>query len=148
MTEDLATSSRQESLLCTTSLLSRGWTQLKALAAISLMAANPAHAEHVQQSVMTVSETVSSIVESLTELPGTMNITIPSAMVVPNATTMELAHSQRSWLGMFGQLIIFLVKLVPGILYWLITFTTITLPTFLFTLFSTSLTVTMNATTV
>jgi lysophospholipid hydrolase len=42
---------------------------------------------------------------------------------------------------------LFLIKVIPGVLYWLITFATITLPTFLFTLFSTSLTFTMNATT-
>ncbi|KAF8862570.1 patatin-domain-containing protein [Acephala macrosclerotiorum] len=93
---------------------------------------------------MAVSETVSSIVQSFTKLPGTM----PSAMALTNATTVQQAHGQRSWLGMFGQMILFLIKFVPGILYWLITFATITLPTFLFTLFSTSLTVTMNATTV
>lgn len=97
---------------------------------------------------MTVSETVSSIVESSTKLPGAMNTTMSSAMAVANATTIEQLHGKSSWLGMFARLIIFLIKLVPGILYWLITFTTITLPTFLFTLFSTSLTVTMNATTV
>lgn len=112
------------------------------------MAANPAGAEHVQHSVMTVSETLSSLVGSLTKLPDAMNTTIPSAVALANATTTDQAHGQRSWLGMFTRLILFLIKLVPGILYWLITFTTITLPTFLFTLFSTSLTVTMNATTV
>ena len=37
---------------------------------------------------------------------------------------------------------------IPGILYWLITFSTITLPTWLFTLFSMSLTFTMSFTTV
>jgi lysophospholipid hydrolase len=46
-----------------------------------------------------------------------------------------------------GRLILFLLSIIPGVLYWLITFTTITLPTWLFTLFSTSLTFTMNATT-
>jgi hypothetical protein len=112
------------------------------------MAVNSAGAEHIQKSVMIVSETVSSIVGSLTKLPGAMNTTMPSAMALANTTATEQAHGQRSWLGMFVQLIFFLIKLVPGILYWLITFTTITLPTFLFTLFSTSLTVTMNATTV
>jgi hypothetical protein len=40
------------------------------------------------------------------------------------------------------------LQLLPGVLLWLITFITITLPTWTFTLFQTSLTVTMNATTV
>ncbi|KAF4632287.1 hypothetical protein G7Y89_g5848 [Cudoniella acicularis] len=65
------------------------------------------------------------------------------------ATAQEMAQSdvRLSWLGRFGRMTLFLIQVVPGILYWLITFTTITMPTFLFTLFSTSLTFTMNATT-
>ncbi|KAJ5376058.1 Lysophospholipase nte1 [Penicillium cosmopolitanum] len=48
------------------------------------------------------------------------------------------------WLGWFFT---FTFQVVPRGLYWLITFTTITLPTWLFTLFSMSLTFTMNFTT-
>jgi lysophospholipid hydrolase len=70
-----------------------------------------------------------------------------SALAIANATRQSDAQASRSWLGMFGRMILILVKVVPGILYWVITFTTITMPTFLFTLFSTSLTFTMNATT-
>ena len=39
------------------------------------------------------------------------------------------------------------LKWMPAILYWIITFATITVPTWLFTLFSMSLTFTMNFTT-
>lgn len=39
------------------------------------------------------------------------------------------------------------LQLLPGVLLWLIGFITITLPTWTFTLFQTSLTITMNATT-
>jgi hypothetical protein len=49
--------------------------------------------------------------------------------------------------GAFIRCVLFILRIIPGILVWLITFTTITLPTCLFTLFSTSLTFTMNATT-
>ena len=49
--------------------------------------------------------------------------------------------------GSLARFVLFLLSIIPGILFWLITFTTITLPTWLFTLFSTSLTFTMNATT-
>jgi hypothetical protein len=45
------------------------------------------------------------------------------------------------------RLFLFLFHVVPSVLYWAITFTTITLPTWLFTLFSMSLTFTMNFTT-
>ncbi|PGG99026.1 lysophospholipase NTE1 [Helicocarpus griseus UAMH5409] len=46
-----------------------------------------------------------------------------------------------------GRIFVFLFQVVPSVLYWVITFTTITLPTWLFTLFSMSLTFTMNFTT-
>jgi hypothetical protein len=49
--------------------------------------------------------------------------------------------------GVLGRLLVFCFQAIPGFLYWVITFTTITLPTGLFTLFSTSLTFTMNFTT-
>ncbi|KAL1311287.1 hypothetical protein AAFC00_001472 [Neodothiora populina] len=44
-------------------------------------------------------------------------------------------------------LLIALVTILPSVLYWIITFTTITLPTWMFTLLSTSLTLTVNMTT-
>ena len=50
-------------------------------------------------------------------------------------------------LGLLAKLLILVFRIIPGTLYWLVTFTSITLPTWLFTLFSTSLTFTMNATT-
>ena len=52
-----------------------------------------------------------------------------------------------SWPAMLGHGLLAVLKTVPGILVWAITFTTITLPTLLFALFSTSLTFTMNFTT-
>ncbi|KAI4196048.1 MAG: hypothetical protein LQ346_003303 [Caloplaca aetnensis] len=53
----------------------------------------------------------------------------------------------NSSMATLGRALLGLAKLMPALLLWLITFTTITLPTLLFTLFSTSLTFTMNATT-
>ncbi|KAJ5798571.1 Lysophospholipase nte1 [Penicillium pulvis] len=49
--------------------------------------------------------------------------------------------------GWIGWVFTFTFQVIPRALYWLITFTTITLPTWLFTLFSMSLTFTMNFTT-
>ncbi|KAJ5119336.1 Lysophospholipase nte1 [Penicillium atrosanguineum] len=49
--------------------------------------------------------------------------------------------------GWIGWVLTFVFQVVPRSLYWLITFTTLTLPTWLFTLFSMSLTFTMNFTT-
>jgi lysophospholipid hydrolase len=57
----------------------------------------------------------------------------------------EPAH--MSTFGLLGWVILAVLRVIPGILYWVITFTTITLPTWLFTLFSTTLTFTMNFTT-
>jgi lysophospholipid hydrolase len=55
--------------------------------------------------------------------------------------------SSRSNTGLLGRVILAILRVIPGVLYWAITFTTITLPTWLFTLFSMSLTFTMNFTT-
>ncbi|KAI9836080.1 MAG: phosphatidylcholine and lysophosphatidylcholine phospholipase [Sarea resinae] len=63
------------------------------------------------------------------------------------ASARQSVDTHDSFFGLLGRLIIALFRLIPSILYWLVTFSTITLPTWLFTLFSTSLTVTMNFTT-
>jgi hypothetical protein len=52
-----------------------------------------------------------------------------------------------SMFASLGRSMLFLLSIIPGLLFWLITFATITLPTWLFTLFSMSLTFTMNFTT-
>lgn len=49
--------------------------------------------------------------------------------------------------GWIGWVFTFIFQVIPSVLYWIITFSTITLPTWLFTLFSMSLTFTMNFTT-
>ncbi|KAK5135258.1 phosphatidylcholine and lysophosphatidylcholine phospholipase [Meristemomyces frigidus] len=53
----------------------------------------------------------------------------------------------QSALGMLGGLVLGLFTIVPSLLYWIISFVTLTLPTWLFTFLSTSLTFTMNMTT-
>jgi lysophospholipid hydrolase len=108
------------------------------------MAVSSVDAENIQHSIGSLSGTVSSVIQSLT---GTMASAMPSTAALANGTAIEKVDAQGSWAWTFARMIIFLVKVFPGILFWIITFTTITLPTFLFTLLSTSLTVTMNATT-
>ena len=56
-------------------------------------------------------------------------------------------QGSSTWLGLLGRLILFLLHVLSIILYWSLKLTTISVPTLLFTLFSTSWTVTMNATT-
>ncbi|EOD48632.1 putative patatin-like serine hydrolase protein [Neofusicoccum parvum UCRNP2] len=65
------------------------------------------------------------------------------------AASVALADPQppASNFGLLARILLGTVKVIPGLLYWIITFTTITLPTWIFTLASMSLTVTMNATT-
>ncbi|KAI1498928.1 hypothetical protein F5X99DRAFT_301176 [Biscogniauxia marginata] len=76
-----------------------------------------------------------------------------STTVMASATTgaedIARVHgsSSSSWLGMIAKLILFILHILSTILYWSLKLTTISVPTLLFTLFSTSLTVTMNATT-
>lgn len=70
------------------------------------------------------------------DLPGTMNATV------------EMAAQQPSgWLGSFGWLIYMILNMVSFILYWVLRIATINVPSILYRLFSTSWTVTMNATT-
>ncbi|TGO36445.1 hypothetical protein BHYA_0124g00060 [Botrytis hyacinthi] len=92
------------------------------------------------------SETVSSLVgSSVSSMDSTIASAVASVTVIPtNQTDAAVAGST---FGVFGKMIMFFIRVIPGILYWVITFTTITMPSFLFTLFSTSLTFTMNATT-
>lgn len=66
-----------------------------------------------------------------------------TALSIPD----DVVSSPTSWLGWLGHATLAIVRVIPGILIWIITFTTITLPTVLFALFSTSLTFTMNFTT-
>ncbi|KAL9108082.1 MAG: hypothetical protein Q9227_007057 [Pyrenula ochraceoflavens] len=53
----------------------------------------------------------------------------------------------ESLLSQVAGLLVLILTVIPGVLYWLITFVTITLPTWMFTIFSMSLTFTMNMTT-
>ncbi|KAJ5949806.1 Lysophospholipase nte1 [Penicillium verhagenii] len=103
---------------------------------------------------------------SLSLTAGTTAISAPASLVsslvssVPSLTTTALsaAHISSSpppfpppipstMAGWIGWIFTFAFQVVPRALYWFITFTTLTLPTWLFTLFSMSLTFTMNFTT-
>lgn len=68
------------------------------------------------------------------------------ALNTSQAATAELQAASSNF-GLLARVLLGTVKVIPGVLYWIITFTTITLPTWIFTLASMSLTVTMNATT-
>jgi len=75
------------------------------------------------------------------------NATAAIGSAVATANDVVQAQASSSWLGLFVRLILWILQTVSTILYYAIKLATISVPTVLFTLFSTSLTVTMNATT-
>lgn len=79
----------------------------------------------------------------------TMDVSDNASAVATRAGEELLASSQGpgTWGGFVGRLVLSLLHLVSSILYWAIRLATITVPTLLFSVFSTSWTVTMNATT-
>ncbi|KAJ8129375.1 hypothetical protein O1611_g4258 [Lasiodiplodia mahajangana] len=85
-----------------------------------------------------LSDAVSSVMTSST-----------TTAVAALARTQQVAQTEgsSSWLGLIARMLLFLLHILSTILYWSLKLTTISVPTLLFTLFSTSLTVTMNATT-
>jgi len=72
--------------------------------------------------------------------PSSMTMASPAIEIAMDAS------GSSSWLGLFGRLILAVLHLVSAILYWAIRIT-ITIPSLLFKGFSTTWTVTMNATT-
>ena len=81
--------------------------------------------------------------------PGPQSkVHIASTVVSPSPSLPDADGTMfMALLGLLAKLLISVFRVIPGTLYWLVTFTSITVPTWLFTLFSTSLTFTMNATT-
>ncbi len=62
-------------------------------------------------------------------------------------TATQGASGLLGWFGFLGWLLLSIINLVTTILYWVIRIATFNVPMILYTLFSTSWTVTMNATT-
>jgi lysophospholipid hydrolase len=71
----------------------------------------------------------------------------PLSSAVAVASDVAKAHGSSSWLGLFARIVLWILQSVSTVLYYAIKLATISIPTLLYTLFSTSLTVTMNATT-
>ena len=85
----------------------------------------------------TLSQSLSAALEEPTLVP----------LSATNSTNVVVASASSSWVGLLARLTLGILSLVSTILYWVLKLTTFSLPTLLFTLFSTSLTVTMNTTT-
>ncbi|KAL7949863.1 hypothetical protein V8C42DRAFT_308808 [Trichoderma barbatum] len=71
----------------------------------------------------------------------------PSGSVTMSYATVEAAQASSGWLGLVGWLLLSIINFITTVLYWAIRTVTITFPSVLYTLFSASWTVTMNATT-
>ncbi|POR39079.1 Lysophospholipase NTE1 [Tolypocladium paradoxum] len=69
------------------------------------------------------------------------------AAAMTTATHLAAAQNAAGWFGFIGWLLLATINLISTILYWVIRTATINVPLILYTLFSTSWTVTMNATT-
>jgi lysophospholipid hydrolase len=73
--------------------------------------------------------------------PDVLQASTASISTVP--ADVELSEN-----NLFVYILLTMLRWLPGSLFWLITFLTITLPTWMFTIFSTTLTISLNATTV
>lgn len=92
---------------------------------------------------------VSAVSSSLTHASAAAGTLFPHAAtpsIFSSATTLR-SPTADSTFGMLGGLLLGIFTIVPSLLYWIIAFVTLTLPTWLFTFLSTSLTFTMNMTT-
>ncbi|PFH60270.1 hypothetical protein XA68_11190 [Ophiocordyceps unilateralis] len=74
---------------------------------------------------------------------STVSLSAPLSTVTP----MAAAGGVSGWFGLIGWLLLAVISLISTLLYWVIRIATLNVPRILFTLFSTSWTVTMNATT-
>lgn len=87
-------------------------------------------------------DTVTSAVAAAS---GASTAALSSAMT--RASDVVVAHGSSSWIGLIARMILWILQLLSTIIYFALKLTTISMPTLLFNLFSASLTVTMNATT-
>lgn len=86
-----------------------------------------------------------SVSECLTE--AMESPTGPSSAALSTAASTATAQDASGWVGLSAWLLLAVINIVSTLLYRIIRIATINMPRILYTLFSTSWTVTMNATT-
>lgn len=85
---------------------------------------------------------------ALTSVVGAADApTTALSSALTRASDVVVAHGSSSWIGLIARVILWILQLLSTIIYFALKLTTISIPTLLFSLFSVSLTVTMNATT-
>ncbi|UKZ73522.1 phosphatidylcholine and lysophosphatidylcholine phospholipase [Trichoderma virens FT-333] len=96
---------------------------------------------------------MASDLSNAARLAGSLSQSVSGAMDSPSGpltmsyATVEAARASSGWLGLIGWLLLSIINFITTVLYWAIRTVTITFPSVLYTLFSASWTVTMNATT-
>lgn len=83
---------------------------------------------------------------SLAVMASNISTTLQSALPVPTAETVS-SGPDESILTALGHVLYLIMRIIPGFVVWLAAFATFTLPAWVFTTFSMSLTFTMNVTT-
>lgn len=96
-------------------------------------------------SAATTATTASAALASAVAVADGPTTALSSAMT--RASDVVVAHGSSSWIGLIARVILWILQLLSTIIYFALKLTTISIPTLLFSLFSASLTVTMNATT-
>lgn len=82
-----------------------------------------------------------------TALQSPVSASVSASASVVSAVNDSNSNNNESILAAIGHVLYLSISFLPGFLVWLAAFTTITLPTWLFTTFNRTLTFTMNATT-
>lgn len=96
---------------------------------------------------LNTTSTVTAVALSSSAVGTTGVPTTALSSAITRASDVVVAHGSSSWIGLIARLILWILQLLSTIIYFALKLTTISIPTLLFNLFSTSLTVTMNATT-
>lgn len=94
-----------------------------------------------------MAQAASSVTSTLTAALDSSSARVLADAMNTTGADAATARQATSWLGLFGWLVYHVLNLVSTILYWAARIVTISVPKLLFAMFSTSWTVTMNATT-
>lgn len=95
---------------------------------------------------------MASSVDTLSTMGQNTLASISTGAAVGQATLASVsaapADVELSENNLLVRILLTMLRWLPSSLFWLVTFLTITLPTWMFTIFSTTLTISLNATTV
>lgn len=102
-------------------------------------------ASDLSNAVQALDSVTRSLTQAMESPTGPSSAALSTA--ARTAASTVAARDVSGWVGLFAWLLLAIINLVSTLLYWVIRIATINVPRILYTLFSTSWTVTMNATT-